>query len=240
VERVDLIVLVLDKNSQMLDVSSSEFEKVKEQYALNNATLVVVFLGEFANRIIAGQQIGDIDELPHFNDSEGRLDAALSIQRWIYEAQANMYSGSSVKIRTAIIVDAADDMIEAHNINPASILGSLNETEYFQIDRHSEVNAYERITVSPIAKLEALANAGDEKAMYELALAYAAGDGVEVNEPQAQILLHRAYLRGNIDAIYALVDLFDNPTEHFYKEAARHGHPKAAAMLEIKKKEQGE
>jgi TPR repeat protein len=219
-EKFDLLVLILDKHSLLLDASQQEFLRLKQQYALDNATLVVVFLGKMANRIISGQQISDIDILPEFDDSGGRQDAALSIQSWVYEAQANMYSGSTVKLRTAIFADVCDDLINTHRISPAEILGNLEETEYFEVNHHT--NAYEHAKVSKINKLEALAKNGEEKALYELGLAYLKGDDVEKNEPKAQMLLYKAYLRGNIDAIFALVDLFDEPTEHFRKEAAKH------------------
>lgn len=230
-EKFNLIVLIVDRQSPLLDNSRRDFVNLKRQYALDNATLVVVFLGERANRVISGQQIGDIDGFPCFDDSEGKHDAALAIQGWVYEAQANMYSGSTVKLRTAIIADVSDDLIKAHNITPAGILGDLDETEYFRKIRRGEEIVYELAAVSPIAKLEALAKTGDEKALYELGIAYASGDKTEKNIPKAQMLLYKAYLRGNIDAIYALVDLFDAPTEHFLKEAAKHGHIKAMDMI---------
>jgi TPR repeat protein len=214
VEKFDLIVLVLDKQSLLFN----KFDKFKHQYALDNATLVVVFLGEKANRIISGQQISDIDALPPFDDSEGRSDATLAIQGWVYEAQANMYSGNTVKLKTAIFMDACDNLVKKYNIEPANILGNLEETDYFQNNQ----GRFELITISKIAKLEALAKAGDEKALYDLGIIYTTGDGVDKDGPKAQMLLYKAYLRGNIDAIFALMDLFDEPTEHFRKEAAKH------------------
>jgi hypothetical protein len=222
VEKFDLIALVLDEHSLLLENSRNEFTKLKEQYALANATLVVVFLGERANRIIAGQQINDIEVLPCFDDTEGRQDVTIAVQGWIYEAQANMYSGSTVKLRTAIFVDVSDDVIKEHGIKPTEILGNLQDTDYFSVNRDGEANNYELVIVSRIARLEALAKTGDEKALYELGIAYLNGDGVAKSEPQAQMLLYKSYLHGNIEGIFALVDLFDEPTEHFRKLAAKH------------------
>jgi hypothetical protein len=221
-EKFNLIVLVIDKHSQMLDDSQNGFIEFKQKYALDNATLVVIFIGEKANRIISGQQISDISTLPQFDDSDGRYDFALAIQSWVYEAQANMYSGSTIKLRTAIFVDVCDDVINKHSISPANILGNLKDTDYFQINRSGEVNVFELITISEISKLESLAKTGDEKALYKLGVAYAKGEGVEKNDTHAQLLLYKSYLRRNIDAIFALVDLCDNPSEHFCKEAAKH------------------
>jgi hypothetical protein len=220
VEKFDLIVLLLDKHSLLLDVTGQKLNEFKQEYALVHATLAVIYIGEKANRIISGQPISGVDILPDFDDSEGRSDAVVAIQGWVYEAQANMYSGSTVKLRTAIFADVCDDVIDARQIEPAKILGNLEETEYFQINRRT--NTYEPMKIFKITRLEALAKSGDEKALYELGLAYVKGEGVEKNEPKAQMLLYKAYLRGNIDAIFALVDLFDEPTEHFRKEAAKH------------------
>ena len=219
-EKFGLIVLILDQHSQLLDVSQQSFVNFKEQYALVNATLVVIFLGKMTSRIISGQLVSDIDTLPIFDDSAGRNDAVVAIKSWVYEAQANMYSGSTVKLRTGIFVDASDNLINVHLIEPAEILGNLEETEYFQINR--QTFSYEPMKISKIAKLEASAKTGDEKALYELGLAYATGEDVKKDELKAQMLLYKAYLRGNIDAVFALVDLFDEPDEHFRKEAAKH------------------
>ena len=221
-EKFNLIVLVIDKYSLMLDDSRKDFIELKERYALTNATIVLIFVGKNANRIIAGQQICDIDKLPCFDDTNGRCDAALAIQSWIYEAQANMYSGSSVKMRTAIFVDVTDDIINTHGINPTDILGNLKETEYFKVNRENQTSFFEHITVSKISILEALAKTNDEKALYELGIAYLNGEGVNKNEPKAQMLLYKSYLHGNIEAIFALVDLFDEPSEHFRGLAAKH------------------
>lgn len=217
-EKFDLIILVLDKKSLLLDASKQYYLNFKKQYALDNATLAVIFLGEKANRIISGQQISDIDILPEFDDSEGRTDAVLAIQSWTYEAQANMYSGSTVKLRTAIFMDVCDSLIKEHNIEPVDVLGNLENTDYFQKNQ----GGFEFVAVSKIVRLEALTKAGDEKALYDLGIIYAIGNGVKKDEPKAQMLLYKAYLRGNINAIFALVDLFDEPTEHFLKEAAKH------------------
>jgi len=220
VEKFDLIVLLLDKYSQLFDVPGQKMSEFKMVYALANATLSVIYIGDKANRIISGQQMSNIYMLPDFDDSEGRNDVVAAIQSWVYEAQANMYSGSTVKLRTAIFVDVCDDLIVTHHIDPADILGNLEDTEYFQLNRNT--NAYEPMTVSKIARLNALTKNGDEKAMYELGLAYVNGEGVEKDEPKAQRLLYKSYLRGNIDAVFALVDLFDEPLEHFLNEAAKH------------------
>ena len=219
-EKFDLIVLLLDKNSLLRDAAGQKFNEFKQEYALANTTLAVIYIGEKTNRIISGQPVGDIDVLPQFDDSEGRLDIALSIQSWVYEAQANMYSGSTVKHRTAIFADVCSDLLNAHRIEPAEILGGFEETEYFQINRHTDT--FEPIKVSEISKLEVLAKNGDAKALYELGLAYVAGEGVKKDELKAQMLLYKSYLRGKIEAIFALVDLFDEPNEHFRREAAKH------------------
>jgi TPR repeat protein len=144
----------------------------------------------------------------------------VAIQSWVYEAQANMYSGSTVKLRTAVFADVCEDLLNAHRIKPAQILGNLEEAEYFQINSHTDT--YEPIKVSKIAKLESLAKNGDIKALYELGLAYVTGEVVKKDESRAQMLLYKSYLRGNIEAIFALVDLFDEPIEHFRNEAAKH------------------
>ena len=219
-ERFDLIVLLLDRDSLLLDEAGQALSGFIQEYALSHATLVVVYIGGKANRIISGQLISEIDKLPIFDDSEGRNDAVVAIRSWIYEAQANMYSGSTVKLRTGIFVDVSDDLICVHLIDTAEVLGNLEETEYFQINR--QTFSYEPMKISKIAKLEALAKTGEEKALYELGLAYYNGLDVKKDEPKAQMLLYKAYLRGNIDAIFALVDLFDEPPEHFRKEAAKH------------------
>lgn len=219
-EKFDLLVLVIDKDSLLLDATGQELSGFLNRHALANATLVVIYICDKANRIISGQQISDIDTLPDFDDSEGRTDVTLAIQGWIYEAQANMYSGSMVQLRTAIFIDICGDVKKFHHIEPAKILGNLEKTEYFQMNR--DTNTYELAKVSKISKLEALAKSGDEKALYELGIAYHAGDGVKKNELRAQMLLYKAYLRGNIDAIFALVDLIDEPAEYFREEAAKH------------------
>ena len=221
-EKYDLLVLALDKHSSLLEPAGCVFARLKNQYALNHATLVLIFLGKTATRIIAGQQIGEIGALPPFNDTDGSADAILAIQSWIYEAQANMYSGSTAKMRTAVFVDASGDVLEAHRIKPADVLGNLEETDYYRKAGDGEADAYEQVVVSPVARLEALAKAGDEKALYELGLAYINGEGVEKNSPKGQMMLHKAYLRGNIDAIYALVDLSEEPSEYYIREAAKH------------------
>ena len=219
-EKFDLIVLLLDKNSLLLDATGQKLSEFLHEYALAHATLAVIYIGEKANRIISGQQISSIGALPSFDDSEGRNDTVVGIQSWVYEAQANMHSGSTVKLRTAIFADICDYLADTHHIDPAEILGNLEETEYFQVDHHT--NTYEPMKITKISKLEALAKNGDEKAMYELGLAYLAGEGVEKNELRAQMLLYKSYLRGNIEAIFALVDLFDEPTEFFLNQAAKH------------------
>lgn len=215
-----MVVLLLDKDSQLLDATGQNLSAFKHDYALAHATLAVIYVGKKANRIISGQQISNIDTFPDFDDSEGRNDTVVAIQSWVYEAQANMYSGSTVKLRTAIFVDICDDLLDAHSIEPANILGNLEETEYFQVNKNT--STFEPVMISKIAKLEALARNGDEKALYELGIAHIFGDGVEKNELKAQLLLYKAYLRGNIDAIFALVDLFDEPDELFQKEAKKH------------------
>lgn len=219
-EKFDLIVLLLDKNSLLLDETGKKLSGFIQEYALAHATLAVIYIGEKANRIISGQQVSDIDALPDFDDSEGKNDTVVAIQSWVYEAQANMYSGSTIKLRTGIFADVSEDLVNIHRIEPAEILGNLEETDYFQVNR--QTNVYEPMKISKIAKLEALAKKGDEKALYELGLDYVNGKDVKKDESKAQMLLYKAYLRGNIDAIFALVDLFDEPTEHFRKEAAKH------------------
>ena len=219
-EKFNLIVLLLDKNSMLFDNTGQKLNEFIREYALTHATLVVIYIGGKANRVFAGQHICDIDTLPDFDESEGENDVIAAIQRWVYEAQANMYSGSAAKLRTGIFADVCDELINIHHIKPAEILGNLEETEYFQV--HRQTNSCELIEVSKIEKLEALAKNGDEKALYELGLAYVTGEGVKKDEPKAQILLYKAYLRGNIDAIFALVDLFDDLSEHFRNEAAKH------------------
>jgi len=220
VEKFDLIVLLLDKNSILFDAHGHKLKELIHGYALTHATLVVVFIGEKANRIISGQQVSEIDMLPPFDDSDGRTDVVLAIQSWIYEAHANMYSGSTVKIRTAIFADINDDLIDAHCVKPAKILGNLEEIEYYQAKRNN--NTFELMNISKISKLEALARSGDERAMYALGLIYITGEDVDKDEYKAQRLLYKSYLHGNIDAIFALVDMFDEPTEHFRTEAAKH------------------
>ena len=193
----------------MLDASRDELDIVKQQYALSNATLVVIYIGDTANRIISGQQISEVDRLPPFAGSEGRQDVSLSIKSWIYEAQANMYSGSSEKIRTAVIADASNEVLTSNGIEPADILGNLEETYYFRKTRNNGENSFEYVDVTKIDKLKALAKAADDKALYELGLAYAAGDGVDVSYPQARMLLYKAHLRGNAEAARALSNLDD-------------------------------
>jgi TPR repeat protein len=227
--KFNLIVLVLGRQSLLLDSSRNNFIDFKKQYALDNTTLVVIFLGEKANRIISGQPICGIDIFPNFDDSEGKQDVAINIQGWLYEAQSNIKSDNMVKIKTAIFVDVCDDLIEKHNINPADILGSLEEIKYFCINRHTK--NYELVKVSQFSKIESLAKTGDKKALYDLGIAYATGDCVEKDNPQAQIMLFKSYLRGNIEAIFALVDMFDEPSEHFCELAAKHGNLRAMDIL---------
>ncbi|MDR2590322.1 MAG: hypothetical protein LBC71_04990 [Oscillospiraceae bacterium] len=86
----------------------------------------------------------------------------------------------------------------------------------------NSVNA--KLKAPEISKLEAMIDIGDEEAMYNLGIAYARGNGVAIDKHKAQMLLYKAYLRGNIEAIFALVDLFDNPPEHFINEAVKHGY----------------
>ena len=219
-EKFDLIILLLDKKSLLFDESSLKLSEFIKEYAHAYATLVVIYIGEKINRVISGQQADSITKLPKFDDSEGRNDAVVAIQTWIYEAQANMYSGSADKLRTGIFADIDDDLLNYHHLEPAAILGDLEETDYYQINH--QTNSFEPLKISKIAKLEALSKNGDEKAQYELGLAYIYGVDVKKDELKAQMLLYKAYLRGNIDAIFALVDLFDEPSEHFRKEAAKH------------------
>ena len=219
-EKFDLIVLLLDRNSILIDETGQKLSRFIQDYALTHTTITVIYIGEKANRIIPGQQVSSIDTLPPYDDSEGRNDTVVAIQSWVYEAQANMYSGSTVKLRTGIITDISDDLVITHHIEPAEILSNLVETEYFQVNR--QTNTYKPMKISKITKLETLAKHGDEKALYELGLAYITGEDVKKDEPKAQMLLYKAYLRGNIDAIFALVDLFDEPTEYFRKVAAKH------------------
>ena len=215
-----MLVLLIDKNSPLLDAAGQNLSGLIHEYALANATVAAIYIGEKANRAISGQPASSIKALPEFCDSDGRSDTAVAIQSWVYEAQANMYSGSAAKLRTAIFSDVCDALVEAHRIEPAEMLGRLGETEYFQAD--CGASTYEPMKITRVSRLEALAKNGDEKAMHELGLAYAAGEGVEKNEPKAQMLLYRSYLRGNVDAIFALVDLFDEPSEHFRNEAKKH------------------
>jgi len=232
VEKYDLLVLVLGNDSVLLDSSGQEFIKFKQEFASENATIVVVFVGVSVNRVISGQSICDIDVIPCFDDSEGRQDAVVAIQSWVYEAQANMHSGNAANVKTAIFVDVSDDVRKLRKIEPLKVLGSLENTDFYYKAQHYETHAFEQIKVSKIEKLETLVKTGNEKAMYELGLAYANGEGVKTDRPKAQMLLYNSYLRGNIDAIFAIVDLFDDLDMHFYKEAARHGHLKVAAKID--------
>jgi len=222
-EKYDLLILILSRDSLLLDSSREDFARLKQNYALNNATLVLVFLGERANRVISGEQIYDIEALPCFDDSEGKEDVVISIQGWIYEAQSNIISGNIAKMRTAVFLDIADDLAAKHCISPAGLTGGLEDTYFYRKSIDINMCSFELIGVSPIEKLQALAETGDEHAMYELGIAYAKGDGVELNIPKGQMLLYKSYLRGNINAIRVLVEEFDNPQEHFIKEAAKHG-----------------
>ena len=67
-----------------------------------------------------------------------------------------------------------------------------------------------------------MAKNGDEKAMYELGLAYITSAGVTKDEMKAERLLYKPYLRGNIDAIFALADLLDEPLGLYRTAAAKH------------------
>ena len=231
-EKYDLLVLVLGSDSILTDSSGQEFIKFKQEFASENATIVVVFVGVSVNRVVSGQSICHIDAIPCFDDSEGRQDAMAAIQSWVYEAQANMHSGSSANVKTAIFVDVSDDVRKLRKIEPLKILGSLENTDFYYNAQHDETQTFEQVKVSQIDKLETLVKTGNEKAMYELGLAYATGEGVKTDRPKAQILLYKSYLKGNIEAIFAIVDLFDDLDMHFYKEAARHGHLKAAAKID--------
>jgi hypothetical protein len=231
VEKYGLLILLLGKQSAISGQHQQELVRLKQQYALDNAVLVVVFLGKKANRVIAGQKINEIDSLPDFDDSEGTADSVHGIKTWIYEAQAISRAGSTCKVRTAIFADVSEDIVTAFGIDPADLSGDAEDVDYFKKIESDETGDYEPVVVSHATKLEALAITGDEKALYKLGLLYVTGEGVEKNPTKAQMLLYKAYLRGHIDAIYALVDLFDEPGKHFCEEAARHGHLKAAAML---------
>ena len=230
-EKYDLLILILDKDSYMLEASGCELAGFKQRYALDNSSFVVIYLGEAASRVIAGQRISEINSLPPFDDTGAGQDAILSIKSWIYEARVNTLTGDSAMTRTAIFVDASDDPLIKHEIIPAKILGGLNETDYFQkydcgerTNNNGGKSSFELVNVNPIEILEALASEGDQQALYELGFAYATGDGVEKNNIKAQRMLYKAYLHGNIEAIFALVDLTEDPAEHFLREAARHSH----------------
>jgi hypothetical protein len=232
VEKYDLIVLALGNESVLLESSGQELIKLKQEFASENATMIVIFVGVAINRVISGQQICEIDALPCFDDSKGRQDAVPAIQSWVYEAQANIHSGSSPNVKTAIFVDVSDDIRKLRKIEPLKIVGSLESTDFYNIVQHEDTHSFEKFEISRISKLEALAKSGSEKAMYELGLAYEKGDGVVIDRPKAQMLLYKSYLRGNIDAIFAIIDLFEDLDMHFYKEAARHGHLNAAAVID--------
>ena len=220
-EKYNLLVLMADSSSEILDRNGRWFSKIKQYYAHENATLMLIFIGKNANRIIAGQQIGDVEALPVFDDSEGRADVSFSIQNWIYEARMNMYSGSFSKTRTAVIADVSDELLVAHSINPIEILSGAEDTDYYFKTEHCGRNLFAQAKVSTIEKLTARANAGDDKAQYMLGHAYYYGEGVEKNIIEAQIYFDRAYLRGNTEALFALVDLFENPGEGLCEKAAK-------------------
>ena len=230
-EKYNLLILLLDNNSNLLDTTQQGFSVLKNQYALENATLVLIYIGEKANRIIAGQQINEIDEFPKFDGSEGTADVSLGIQRWAYEAQMNMYSGSSNKTRTAIFVDISNEICEAFKINPSNILGTLEDTDYYYVKNQDGITAFEQAAVTSIEKLEVLAKTGDDKAQYSLGLAYVKGDGVPQDTGKAQSLFYNASRRGNTDALFALIDYYDDPDRHISEEAAERGHLKAQWLL---------
>jgi hypothetical protein len=222
VEKYDLLVAVLDEQSILLDTSKQDFFNLKQYHAHDNATFVLIYLRNKANRIISGQIIDDIEMLPCFDDTDGKLDAIQNIYNWIYEAQSNMQSGNVVKLRTGIFVDVLENILDKHSITPVGVLGNLEETYYYT--KNSVTELFELVDVSMIERLDALASKGDEKAMYELGVAFATGKGIEIDLPKAQMLLYKSYLRGHVDSIFTLVDLIDEPTEHIVKEAEKHGY----------------
>ena len=231
-EKYGLLLLVVGKDSEMLDEPNRSFLRFRQRYALENATLVLIFAGERAYRAIAGGRIFEIDTFPPFDDSSGRPDVASSIQNWLYEAQANMYSGGAHKLSTAVFVDLPDDVMASAGINHVKLLESADETDYYRMAEHDGIREYERVALSAIDKLESLASAGDEAAQYKLALAYLAGEGVRKNPAKAQMLLFKSFMRGNIDALYAAIDLFDEPDKYMCKEAAKRGHAKALRIMQ--------
>jgi len=224
-EKFSLLVLIVGEDSKLLQ-TPQEYFNFKKQYALEDATLVLIFAGKRVNRIIAGQQIGEIDALPIFDDSQGVSDITHAIQKWTYEAQVNMCSGSE-KVKTGIFVDVSDKISEINKINSSSIMGGFDKTEYFQATECDGERAFQHISVSSIDQLESLAKTGDAVALYKLGLSYLNGERVEKDALRAQRILKQAVLRGNTDALYAMIDYFEQPGDYICESAAELGYAKA-------------
>ena len=230
-EKYNLLVFIAGKQSKMHDSYGQDFFEIKQKYAMSGATLVLVFVGSKANRVIAGQQIGEIEALPPFDDSDGKSDVLHSIGAWIYEAQRNIHSGSAEKVKTAVFVDIPDEVCQQFGIDPIGVLRTLEDTDYYKLTEVDGARIYEQATVSRIAKLKELAKTGDEKAIHELAMAFLTGDGIEKNPSRAQSLLYKAYLRGNIKSIFTLAELPGEPNTHFHEEAAKHGRMESQWLI---------
>ena len=226
-EKYNLLIFILDEQSTKFNSSQEEFRRVKQQYAHYDATLVLIFVDKVANRVISGQPISEIDEFPPFDDTDGKQDVVNSIHRWVYEAQCNVYSINPNKIRTAVFVDVSDEVISRFNIVPHRIVGSLVNIDYYEKTKRDEGNIYTLVAVSSIDKLKVLTESEDENAQYKLGLAYINGDGVDKDLLTARSFFLKSSLRGNREALFAMVDLFEEPDKYSCEKAASLGHVKA-------------
>jgi len=226
-----LLVLILGEQSEILRASQEELYEFTRQYFIMNVMLVLIFLGKKANRVIAGQQINRINNFPSFDDSEGSLDIVKSTHEWICEAQANVKSDNINKNRTAVFIDVSDEIITRAKITSFSLLGESDETDYYTRAKTDGAWDFKQVSVTSISKLKSLSKTGDSDAQYKLGLAYANGGGVEIDLQKAKLLFFQASIRGNINALYALVDFFDEPDKHSCEKAAEFGHLKAQWLI---------
>jgi hypothetical protein len=231
-EKYNLVVLIVGNQPEMLSVTQDAYSEITQQHTLDNTVFMLIFIGKTAHRIIAGKRIDEIEfirdeieDIPSLNSSDGEQDIEDSIHKWIDRTQSEMHSDISSEIRTAIFVNLPDG--RSSPINPSRLLGIFGNTDFYKSVKKDVGFCYEFVEVSFISGLEEMANIGDEDAQFRLGLLYINGEGVVKDPFKGRDMLYKAYLRGRIDALFALADSFDDLGRSMYEDAAQRGHLKS-------------
>jgi hypothetical protein len=100
----DLLVVVVDNNSEYMTNARNFFQRLHRQYSNNTTVITLIFIsGMGVRRLIAGQNLSKITP-PRFKDENSKFNVN-DISLWIYEAKSNFNSNDPESVSTAIIVD---------------------------------------------------------------------------------------------------------------------------------------